>query len=184
MVWDDVERTKLMSKTLIDFTEMAFYEISTRDEKDGSRRLVCEKTQYGETVMGVLDILRIFWTPSRERYVSYQGLQCLDPVMNNVLAFEGINANGEVWYAYFDARTRALTKAINVGFVNKKELEIEGDGLSRNVSFNVDAYIPKLPGFTDEEMRLEECFDGSIEVIVTEVNDHIVPLGDLGFFMN
>jgi hypothetical protein len=33
-------------------------------------------------------------------------------------------------------------------------------------------------------MTLLECFDGSLEVVETIVEDHIIPVGDFGFFMN
>ena len=69
--------------------------------------------------MSIINLLRIFWMPSSERFVSYIGLQCLDEKLDNVYTFEGINANGEDWYAYFDPVSRTLTKAINVGPANK-----------------------------------------------------------------
>jgi hypothetical protein len=52
------------------------------------------------------------------------------------------------------------------------------------VTLDVDGFFPKLPGFTEEEMTIPECFDGTFELVETKVEDHIIPLGDLGFFMN
>ena len=129
--------------------------------------------------MSIIQLVRTFWIPSAEHYVRYLGVQCLnDDNLKHVFAFEGINAEGETWYAYFANRSRFLVKAINLG------PQTEDKSKKKTTNFDVDAFFPKFLGFTDEEMTLLECFDGSLEVVETIVEDHIIPLGDFGFFMN
>lgn len=59
--------------------------------------------------MGIEDLIKLFWRPSIRLYSTYSGEQCLGE--RDVIGFEGTNAMGQVWQAYFDKETRLLVEA-------------------------------------------------------------------------
>ena len=82
-----------MAKTMIDFNKGIFYQIIAYEDEKGTKKVICEKTKHGRTVMSIIQLLRTFWIPSAEQYVRYLGVQCLnDDDLKHVFAFEGINA--------------------------------------------------------------------------------------------
>ena len=76
-IWTDASKTERVTKTLVDYNTQLFYELFEPEDhpSNGYRehQYVCIKRKFGRVVMGIENILKIFWSPSHERFVTYHG---------------------------------------------------------------------------------------------------------------
>lgn len=173
-IWTDESKKQQITKTLIDFRNRTLFDLVS----DETGTLKCNKVQMGRMVRSIRQILHMFWTPAKG-LVGYLGRQCIENYPD-VFGFEGSNSLGEEWLAYFDANSGLLVKAYH-GLGMEIDWQVEGVKPDAFVTLNVRKHTPFPMGF--EELKLAECFDGSVEVKESKSGRPLIPTGDFGFFM-